>query len=128
MPGVLAVPGHGAEVHSELAPVTQFDHIRGELGGPVAAFDADRMGKRLCLRSPRPGDRIRPLGMLGHKKLSDLFTDRKWPRISRDEVLVLACGEEIAWVAPLCSSHEFRVDADTVRMALFRLRPAHREA
>ena len=128
MPGVLAVPGHGAEVHCELAPVTQFDHIRGELGGPVAAFDADRMGKRLCLRSPRPGDRIRPLGMLGHKKLSDLFTDRKWPRISRDEVLVLACGEEIAWVAPLCSSHEFRVDADTVRMALFRLRPAHREA
>ena len=94
----------------------------------VAAFDADRLGKQVCLRSPRPGDRIQPLGMSGHKKLSDLFTDCKWPRILRDEVLVLACGAEIAWVAPLCSSHAFRVDAATVRMAVCRLRPAHREA
>ncbi len=128
LPGMVVLPGHGAEVHCEIAPAAHFDHIRGELGGAVAAFDADRLGKQVCLRSPRPGDRIQPLGMSGHKKLSDLFTDCKWPRILRDEVLVLACGEEIAWVAPLRSSHAFRVDAATVRMAVCRLRPAHREA
>ena len=32
---------------------------------------------------------MQPLGMSGHKKLSDLLIDAKWPRISRDEVLVL---------------------------------------
>ena len=128
LPGVVELPGHGAEVHCEIGPAAHFDQIRGELGGAVAAFDADRLGKQVCLRSPRPGDRIQPLGMSGHKKLSDLFTDCKWPRILRDEVLVLACGAEIAWVAPLRSSHAFRVDAATVRMAVCRLRPAHREA
>ena len=128
LPGVVELPGHGAEVHCEIVPVAHFDHIKGELGGAVVVFDADRLGEQVCLRSPRPGDRIQPLGMSGHKKLSDLFTDCKWPRILRDEVLVLTCGEEIAWVAPLRCSHAFRVDAATVRIAVCRLRSAHKEA
>ena len=86
------------------------------------AFDADRLGERVQLRSPRKGDRFQPLGMEGHKKLSHFLIDVKWPKIMRDEVLVLAREEEIAWVAPLRSSHTFRVDSSTRRILLCELR------
>ena len=79
-------------------PRSTFD--KAQLGGAQVALDADRLGARVQVRSLRPGDRFQPLGMEGHKKLSDFLIDAKWPKISRDEVLVLTQGEEIAWVAP----------------------------
>jgi len=51
-----------------------------------------------------------------------LLIDAKWPRILRDEILVLAQGEDIAWVLPLRSSHTFRVDSATRRVALCQFR------
>ncbi|MEE3258972.1 MAG: tRNA lysidine(34) synthetase TilS [Candidatus Latescibacterota bacterium] len=124
LPGVVALAGHGVEIHSEIVPAEHFARVRGELGGAKVAFDADRLGQEVLLRSPRQGDRFQPLGMAGHKKLSDFLIDAKWPKISRDEVLVLARGEEIAWVAPLRISHAFRVDSATRRIALCQLRRA----
>ena len=99
------------------------DHFdKDRLGGAQVALDADRLGTRVQVRSLRPGDRFQPLGMEGHKKLSDFLIDAKWPKISRDEVLVLTRGEEIAWVAPLRSSHAFRIKSTTRRIALCTLR------
>lgn len=124
LPGVVALAGHGVEMHAEIVPAARFAQVRGELGGTKVAFDADRLGEEVLLRSPRQGDRFQPLGMAGHKKLSDFLIDAKWPKISRDEILVLARGEEIAWVAPLRTSHAFKVDSATRRIALCQLRRA----
>ena len=115
---------NGVEMHAEIVPAARFAQVRGELGGTKVAFDADRLGEEVLLRSPRQGDRFQPLGMAGHKKLSDFLIDAKWPKISRDEILVLARGEEIAWVAPLRTSHAFKVDSATRRIALCQLRRA----
>lgn len=122
IPGAVILAGHGVEIRAEIVSVEHFEQIRNELGGEQVAFDADRLGERLQLRSVQPGDRFQPLGMVGHKKLSDLLIDAKWPKILRDEVLVLTRDEEIAWVAPLRSSHAFRVDAATSRIALCQFR------
>ena len=46
-------------------------------------------------RNRLPGDRFRPVGMKGRKKIQDLFTDRKIPRQERDTVLLLARGHEV---------------------------------
>lgn len=46
-------------------------------------------------RHRRPGDRIRPLGMRGSKKLQDFLVDRKIPRHQRDTLLLLAAGQRI---------------------------------
>ena len=125
---VLAVPGavvlvdQGIEIRAEIVSVEHFVQIKDGLGAGQVAFDADRLGAQVQLRSMRPGDRFRPLGMVGHKKLSDLLIDAKWPRILRDEILVLAQGEDIAWVLPLRSSHTFKVDSATRRVALCQFR------
>ncbi len=81
-------------------------------------FDAGLAGARLRLRPPRPGDRFQPLGMEGCKKLSDFLIDLKWPRLLRDEVLLLVRGDEIVWVVGLRLSHRFRVRESTSEIAL----------
>ncbi len=85
-------------------------------GGLEAAFDLsclERHGGEPRLRNFRPGDRFRPLGMAGHKKLKDLFIERKVPRSRRRTLPLLLVGEEILWV-PGCARSDFaRLGPDT---------------
>ena len=62
-----------------------------------ASLDLDRLlsGGIPVFRNRRPGDRFRPIGMKGRKKLQDYFTDRKIPSQNRDTVLLLAEGSEV---------------------------------
>ena len=50
------------------------------------------------VRSFRAGDRFQPLGMLGEKKIKDLFIDRKIPLPERGRIPLFLSGGEIFWV------------------------------
>jgi tRNA(Ile)-lysidine synthase len=52
----------------------------------------------LHVRSCEPGDRFRPSGMTGTKKLQDLFVDLKLTHEERQKALVLVKDSEILWV------------------------------
>jgi tRNA(Ile)-lysidine synthase len=73
--------------------------------GPMEAlFDQD-CGDGFALRSFRPGDRIRPLGMEGTRKVHDLFIDYKLPRDRRPSwPLVTARDGEILWIPGMARS------------------------
>lgn len=61
-------------------------------------FDYDRIGTNLVLRTRRPGDIIR-LSQKGYtKKLKDYMIDSKIPRTQRDDIPVLAAGQEVLWL------------------------------
>lgn len=62
----------------------------------------------LRLRGWRPGDRFRPLGMRGEKKLQDFFVDAKVPREERGRIPLLLAGGRIAWVVGQRIAEEFR--------------------
>jgi len=62
----------------------------------------------LRLRAWRAGDRFRPLGLRGRKKLQDFFVDAKIPREERGRVPVLVAGDRIAWVVGHRIADEFR--------------------
>ena len=47
------------------------------------------MAWALVVRGRRPGDRMRPIGLGGTKKLQDLLVDRKVPRGERDRIPVV---------------------------------------
>ena len=66
----------------------------------------DKDGTSLMLRTRRPGDRFRPKGMRGTKKLQDFFTDRKIPKHLRDEIVLLTAGSKILVVGPAQVSSE----------------------
>ena len=76
-------------------------------------LSADGLQFPLQVRSYRPGDRMRPVGLGGSKKLKDLFIDRKIPRWLRRAFPLVCSGERIAWVPGLALDEGFRVSSGT---------------
>ncbi len=84
-------------------------------GRRACVLDADRSRSPLAVRTPRRGDRFRPLGMRRQKRLGDFFTDAKVPRSERDRVALITSGGDIAWVAGHRPDDRFKVTAGTRR-------------
>ncbi len=61
-------------------------------------LDAAAAPGGLAVRGWRFGDRFRPLGLGGSKKLQDFFVDAKVARGARGRVPLLVSGDEILWV------------------------------
>ncbi|HEX5069630.1 MAG TPA: tRNA lysidine(34) synthetase TilS [Vicinamibacterales bacterium] len=78
----------------------------------IAAVQEGAIRLPLFVRNRRPGDRFRPLGAPGRRKLQDLLVDRKVPRRERDRVpVVVDADDRIVWVAGLAVAHDCRVTA-----------------
>jgi tRNA(Ile)-lysidine synthase len=91
--------------------------------GGVAVLDAERAGAPLFVRSRRPGDRLRPLGLGGRRKLQDVLVDARVPRSARDEVpLVVDASDRILWVVGHCISDYVRVSGRTTGVLLLEFR------
>lgn len=70
-----------------------------------AVCDAAQLVDALVVRPARAGERVRPLGMAGgHRKLSDLFVDRKVPAAERAAYPVVSYGDEVLWVPGITRS------------------------
>jgi tRNA(Ile)-lysidine synthase len=102
----LAVPGETLVPEADLwvRCVVEPGLVKDRPGRPGrlparASLSAAAVGrKRLVIRSRQPGDRMRPLGLRGSKKLQDILVDAKVPSSRRDRVPVVACGGEIVWI------------------------------
>lgn len=84
----------------------------GPVGQLPAACTLDAgalAGKTLTVRTRRPGDRIRPLGMKGSKTLQDLLVDAKVPAEQRDHLPLVVVDDEVVWVPGYRVSRAFAV-------------------
>jgi tRNA(Ile)-lysidine synthase len=61
-------------------------------------FDVASMAADLTLRNFRHGDRFQPLGMPGHKKVKELFIEKKLPLSVRASLPLLLLGDEVIWI------------------------------
>lgn len=78
-------------------------------------LDYDKIN-RLVLRNRMPGDYIIVNDKGGKKKLKDYFIDIKVPREKRDEILVAADGNHVAWIIGYRISEFFKVTNETKRI------------
>ncbi len=122
IPGEVSLPEAGCVLAAESSP-QGFD-LRRLAGEPnTAAVRRDRCAGPLRVRSRRPGDRFRPLGLGGQKKLQDYFVDRKIDRHRRDQVpLVVDDRDRIVWVAGLGIDEAFRVTDPAQAVVILRLK------
>lgn len=87
-----------------------------EMDAETGYFDADRLTPPLVLRSRLPGDRFRPLGAPGSRKVQDLMVDRKVPRAVRGAIPIVADGEGILWVWGLAIADRAKITPATANI------------
>lgn len=88
-----------------------------------AVVDAERAPLPWRVRYWRAGDRVQPLGMHGHRKLSDVFIDAKVPRWQRHALPVLESRGEVLWVPGVVRAAAGAVDATTSSVVRIAARP-----
>jgi tRNA(Ile)-lysidine synthase len=92
---VLRIPEAGLQLCSEEVDIS----VGAVATEPMEAlFDREALPRNLVVRNFRRGDRFKPLGMTGHKKVKGLFIDKKVPVSVRATLPLLATGDEILWI------------------------------
>jgi len=123
IPGEVALPQAGCVISAQrMADREVPADIPGERS-TMAAIRMDRVRGALAVRNRRPGDRFRPLGLDGRKKLQDYFVDEKVARRRRDEVpLVVDESDRILWVAGYGIDQEFKATDAAQGVVVLRVR------
>ena len=117
--GTTRLPDWGIEVRTEVvAPPAS-----PRTGPWEALLDGRAAGAVLAVRSRRPGDRYRPLGAPGERKLQDVLVDSKVPRAIRDRVPLLTADGRLVWVAGHRIDHDVRITASSVSALRVRILP-----
>lgn len=88
-----------------------------------AVFDAALLPAKLTMRNFRRGDRFRPLGMAGHKKVKDLFIEKKIPLSVRATLPLLAADGEIFWIPGCGRSAAAKIGPQTAEILQVRVIP-----
>lgn len=99
-PGTYILPG-GCHLQVETAGSTDEP---AAVGPDTILIDIAVAPFPWLVRTFRPGDRFRPSGMPGSKKVKDLFIDRKVPAAQRRQIPLLFCGSELLWVCGIRAS------------------------
>lgn len=86
----------------------------------IAYFDSTVLQETLTLRHWRTGDRFRPFGMKGTKKLSDYFNDCKLSLWERKTAWLLCAGEQILWIVGHRASSCFAVTDRTESVVVIK--------
>lgn len=114
-PSLLAVPGTvdlGPAGRMSARVVDPVDIVGTADSVTIDAGTADRF----LVDSVRPGDRIRPFGMEGTRKVADLLVDEKVVRRQRGAVPIVRDGDRIVWVAGVRMAEEYRVGPSASRV------------
>ena len=116
---VLPVPGTVQTAAGLLrAELATAPHDWAGVPPSVAYLDPAGTGPTLTVRAWRPGDRVRPLGLGGTRKVQDIFVDRKVPRALRGRIPLVDGARGIAWIAGLCVSEAYRAGQGTASVRL----------
>jgi len=76
-------------------------------------IDSANVGSSLVVRTRRPGDRIRPLGMAHEKKVQDILVNKHIARIQRDKIPLLFSSQHCIWLTGLCIDDRVRLTSTT---------------
>ena len=80
------------------------------------ALDMNSIIMPLSVRMRKDGDTISPLGTHGHKKLKDLFIDKKVPVNERDAIPIIVMNNQPVCVMGICVDNKVKVTANTKKI------------
>ena len=116
VPGTVELPGAAGKLEASLAEhglIPPYDAY-------TAILDLEKISTGLTVRNRRPGDIFCPEGMEGSKKVKEYFIDSKVPRMERDMVPVLVCGNDVVWLAGRRRDRRFLAGKDCTNPVLVK--------
>lgn len=69
----------------------------------------------LTLRKWKIGDKFKPFGMTGFKKLSNFFKDQKFTKFEKEDVWILESNKQIIWIVGHRMDDRFKVTEESVK-------------
>lgn len=108
IPKELMEKGAGPEYTLEVKCIGSKTELDTALETAYLAYD--KLHFPLHWRHWQVGDRFKPLGMKGFKKLSDFFSDLKLGRAQKAAVWLLCSGSDIVWVAGYRIDDRYKLD------------------
>jgi len=97
------------------------EKFRSEKDSYIEWFDHDKLKGSIVARSRKAGDKFRPIGGGGEKKVGKFLTAAKVPGVLRREVVIFADAERIIWVAPVRASEITKVTSRTRKILQLNL-------
>jgi len=82
----------------------------------IAYMDYDTIVGPLIIRTIKPGDRIKPLGMKGTKKIKTYFIDEKIPMSKRKMIPLLLDQDSVLWIAGMRMSERVKITKKTIKI------------
>jgi tRNA(Ile)-lysidine synthase len=122
VPGRVVSAEWGMEFRADIVPPPPSFETQDR----VAFVDLDTIDSEVVIRPRLPGDRFRPLGLGGTKKLQDYLVDVKVPERDRDRVPIFTSEGMIVWVGGHRIDERARVRHDSrgvARLEIFPLLP-----
>jgi len=123
IPGEIIIKETGIGIKTYIKPHSDQTIIKTD--PTIAYLDYDKINADLVIRNRRPGDRFKPLGSIGFKKLKDFFIDEKVPRRKRNHVPIVAAGGQIIWVGGMRIDDRFKVTGETKRILVLVMEGLH---
>jgi tRNA(Ile)-lysidine synthase len=98
IPGEVSLPAGVVRAQMLATCRDELPRLRTVCGPYHALCDAAVLGLELTVRSRRAGDRMRPHGLGGTRKVQDMLVDDKVPEAERDRVLIIENFDHIVWI------------------------------
>jgi tRNA(Ile)-lysidine synthase len=108
-------------IESEILPEKQWEERKNDFfikdlkNHSEKVFDYDKINDTLFIRTREIGDFFYPVGMTDKKSLKKYFIDKKIIRQRRDQIPLLAMGNEIIWIAGCAVNGRLLADERTKR-------------
>ncbi len=87
----------------------------------IAQLDLNKLEFPLIVRKWQTGDKFKPLGVNGFKKLSDFFTDQKLNQFEKEDVWLLLNKNDIVWVIGYRIDDRYKINEQTKKILKLKL-------
>lgn len=84
-------------------------------------IDKGKLSFPLIIRKWKKGDKFKPFGMKGHKKVSDYFTDRKFSLIEKENTWLLCSVDDIVWIIGERADDRYKITNTTIEVLKIQL-------
>ncbi|HRZ86530.1 MAG TPA: tRNA lysidine(34) synthetase TilS [bacterium] len=133
VPGTTLMEDLSIRVDTEVFPRNELDETAvrkqraaipfpSEMPAGPEYFDLDTLKLPLAIRTRRAGDRYRPIGMAGTKKVKEILIEGKIPVSRRDRVpLIVDADGKIVWLIGYRIGEKYKIKSSTKRCLRMQL-------